>query len=255
MTQPQDTPDGSLTLLVGGAGRIGRAIAERLIDKGRRVVVLDLHPAELDGVAFIETDIRSDASVAEALDLVARRHGSVDALICAAGYLSGGNVLELTEDDIARHFEVNLLGAVRVSQKVAAGMRETGGKILFISSIHGQIGVPNRAAYAMSKAALGAWSRAMAVELAPHRIRVNVLAPGAVDTGGMHDPAQRAFWQAETPSGRVAKVEEIARFAALLTSDEASFMTGQTIAVDGGASNLRPQGLSPSPGPVARLGA
>ena len=253
MAQAKDSEDRSLTLVVGGTGRIGRAIVARLLEKGRRVVVLDLEGGSVPGVEVIACDIRSDASVEAALAAVADRHGTVDALICAAGYLAGGDVLTLSTGEIDRHFDVNTLGAVRVSQRVAAGMRETGGKILFISSIHGQIGVPNRAAYAMSKAALGAWARAMAVELAPHRIRVNVLAPGAVDTGGMHDATQRAFWQAGTPAGRVARAEEIARFAALLTSDDTSFMTGQTIAVDGGASNLRPQGLVPAA--VALTGA
>lgn len=244
MTDRDTVTSPPLTLVVGGSGEIGFAIAKRLRLIGRRVVVLDRRPPVDETLPHVEIDVASDASVEAALAVVEAEHGEADALIFAAGVLSGASVLSLTDEDALRHFDVNTLGAVRVSQRVAAGMTARGGKILFVSSIHGQIGVPNRAAYAMSKAALGAWARAMAVELAPHRIRVNVLAPGAVDAGMTPDPASRAFWTGQTPSGRVAKVEEIARFAALLTSDDASFMTGQTVAVDGGASNLRPQGLS-----------
>jgi len=230
-------------LVVGGAGAIGSAIASRIEQNGRNVVVLDRQQPGCGKRPFQLVDITSDASVEVALDHVVQRFGVPEVLICATGYLSGASVLDLSKDDIQAHLDVNLFGAFNVAQRTARLMRGAGGKILFISSIHGQIGVPNRGAYAMSKAALGALARAMAVELSANNIRVNVLAPGAVNAGMSPDPEARRYWQCETPAGRVANVEEIARFADMLTSDQASFVTGQTIAVDGGASTLRPIGV------------
>lgn len=251
MTEKSSADSTSTALVVGGSGAIGSAIVERLQKNGRRVIVLDRNaPSSLETV-FIEADITSETSVNHALDQVSQQIDAPDALICAAGYLSGRAILDLTAQEIQDHLNVNLFGVFYVAKRVARMMMEKGGKILFISSIHGQVGVPNRAAYAISKAALGALARAMAVELAQNRIRVNVLAPGPVNIGiggiggmGSDKESTRGFWQQNTPSGRVAYGDEIARFAAVLTSDDASFVTGQTIAIDGGVSILRPHSLS-----------
>ncbi len=237
-----DRPSGAV-LVAGGAGAIGSAIVSRLEENGREVIVLDQKAPARASTAFQEADITCEASVTAALTSIVERFGVPDSLISAAGYLSDGPFLKMTSREIQAHLNVNLYGAFHVARQMAELMMGLGGKILFISSIHGQIGVPNRGAYAMSKAALGAMARAMAVELAPHRIRVNVLAPGAVNAGMGPDPKARGYWQSETPAMRIAEADEIARFAAMLTSDDASFLTGQTIALDGGASNLRPQRL------------
>ena len=138
------------------------------------------------------------------------------------------------------HLRINVMGAFRVAQAASREMIATGGgRIVMVTSIHGQIGVPGRGAYAASKGAVAAMARVMAVELARHRIRVNVLAPGAVDGGMTPDPTSRIGWVAATPSGRVAHLDEIARVAVTLTSEDLSFINGQVIAVDGGASTLR----------------
>lgn len=231
----------SSVLVVGGSGAIGSAIVSRLEENGREVIVLDRKAPASGNTPSQEADITSEASVDAALTSIVARFGVPDSLIFAAGYLSGSPFLEMTSREIEAHLDVNLYGAFHVAQRMAELMIGRGGKILFISSIHGKVGVPNRGAYAISKAALGAMARAMAVELAPHKIRVNVLAPGAVNAGMGPDPKARGFWQSETPARRIAEAEEVARFAAMLTSDDASFLTGQTIALDGGASNLRLQ--------------
>lgn len=233
-----------VSLVLGGSGVIGSKIVQELRQDGRCVVVVDKDPPELPDVAFYSLDLLCPQSIENAVGSVIQRYGAPDSLICAAGFLCGGPALTVTQSEIQRHLDINLLGVVRLSQQAAKAMLADGGKILFLSSIHGQIGVPDRAAYAMSKAALGAWARAMAVELAPFKIRVNLLAPGAASTGMGPDPKARSFWTSNTPAGRVADACEIARFAAFLTSDDASFVTGQTIALDGGASNLRPYGLT-----------
>ena len=225
--------------VVGGSGAIGAAISKQLLAHRRQVVVLDLKPPTNSRFSFVSIDLKDRRSISEALNQAKNTFGPPDALIFAAGYMKICAFMDLNEETIMDHLQINLLGAFSVAKNAAKMMAKQGGKIVFVSSIHGQIGVPKRGAYAMSKAALGALGRAMAVELSQFGIRVNVLAPGAVDAGMAPDPKSRSYWNRETPAGRVAHVEEIAQFAALLVSDKASFVSGQTIALDGGVSNLR----------------
>ena len=225
--------------VIGGAGAIGAAISARLVDSGRSVVKFDQCAPEGPASDYQYVDVTDQASVATAVDQAVAKYGRPDTLIYTAGYLEGAPILDLESAELQTHLDVNLFGALFVAQKVAELMKHGGGRILFISSIHGQIGVPNRGAYAMSKAALGALSRALAVELSPYGIRVNVLAPGPVDAGMQPNPEVRGRWEEETPAGRVARLEEVAHFAELLTSEHASFLSGQTIALDGGVSTLR----------------
>ncbi len=118
-------------------------------------------------------------------------------------------------------------------------MVKNGGRIVLVTSIHGQVGVHGRAAYAASKGGIASMARVMAAELAHHRIRVNVLAPGAVDGGMLPDPKARQGWVEATPSNRVAYLQEVASVAVMLTSEDASFVNGQVVAVDGGVSTVR----------------
>ena len=230
--------------VVGGAGAIGSAITAHLVASGRQAVVMDLHEPRQTSAPFQRVDITRVDDVERTVAAMITQYGVPETLICAAGYLRSTSILDLTPAELQRHLDVNLLGAMNVSQRVAREMMSTGGSILFISSIHGQIGVPNRGAYSMSKAALGALARALAVELSPHGIRVNVLAPGPVDAGMCPDPEVRSSWEEETPAGRVARLEEVVHFADMLTSAQASFLSGQTIVLDGGVSTLRKMGAN-----------
>lgn len=228
-----------LTLVVGGAGEIGSAIVQQFLEQGRTVIVLDRTAPSTDKAGFIEVDLSAPSSVRAAFAEVDALGAQVETLIVAAGFLRPGAFLELSDQDIQDHLDVNLLGAFRVAQAASERMLEKGGRIVFLTSIHGQIGVPNRTAYAISKAAIGALVRAMAVELSQHRIRVNAVAPGAVDGGMTPNAKTRDYWVKSTPAHRVAELEEVARFVTMLASQDASFLSGQTIALDGGASNLR----------------
>ncbi|WP_299478673.1 SDR family oxidoreductase [uncultured Roseibium sp.] len=225
--------------VVGGAGGIGSAIVDRLLKENNRVLVLDLKEPADQSCAYQYVDLTRPESISTAISEGLKKTGTPQALIFSAGYLSPCAFLNLENQDIEDHLKVNLFGAFNIAQEVVNLMLEDGGRIVFISSIHGQIGIPDRGAYAMSKAALGALARAMAVELSQYKIRVNVLASGAVNAGMNPDPRSRGYWCKETPAGRVAEVEEVAQVATLLVSDQASFISGQTIAVDGGVSNLR----------------
>lgn len=232
------TPSG-LTIVVGGAGEIGASIVQRLLEQGRTVIVLDRTAPATGDAGFIEVDLSKPASVQDAFAKIDTLGTRIETLIVAAGFLRPGEFLELSDQDIQDHLDVNLLGAFRVAQAASQRMLEKGGRIVFLTSIHGQIGVPNRTAYAISKAAIGALVRAMAVELSQHRIRVNAVAPGAVDGGMTPNPKTRDYWVKSTPAHRVAELDEVARFVVMLASPDASFLSGQTIALDGGASNLR----------------
>ncbi|QDL94927.1 SDR family oxidoreductase (plasmid) [Paroceanicella profunda] len=233
------SPEGGLrTLVTGGAGALGQGIVRALEGRGDRVICLD-RTAPAEG-AHICADLADPGSVQAAMAEVAARFGGLDVLVHTAGILRPAAFLDISEGDMRAHLDVNVMGALRVCQPAARMMIGSGGgRIVLVTSIHGQVGVPERGAYAASKGAVAALARVMAVELAQHRIRVNVLAPGAVNAGMTPDPATRGGWVAATPSKRVAHMEEIARVAAMLTSEDASFINGQIIAVDGGASTLR----------------
>lgn len=227
------------SIVTGGAGAIGGAVVKALRSRGDKVVCLDLQPPECRDVPFIKVDVSNRASVDAALEEASSELGSIDTLIHAAGIIKTTKFFELDEVDFRQIIDVNLLGAFRVAQQTCRHMKQRGGRIVLVTSIHGQVGVPGRSAYASAKGGIASLARVMAAEMAEHRIRVNVLAPGAVDGGMRADPQSRAGWVAATPSNRVAYLDEIAGVAAMLTSENASFVTGQIVAVDGGVSTVR----------------
>ncbi len=232
------------SIVTGSAGTLGAAVMRALTKRGDRVIGLDRLVPETSSATSLPVELTDAASVRAAVDQAAEMLGQIDVLVHAAGIMRVSSFMQTTEGDLEKQLDVNLMGAFRVCQAVAARMLGTGGRILIMTSVHGQVGVPGRAAYAASKGALAALGRVMAAELAPHRIRVNMLAPGAVDGGLQPTASSRDHWVAATPSQRVAQPDEVARFAAMLTSDDASFINGQTIAIDGGASTLK--AFSPS---------
>lgn len=230
----------SRSIVVGGSGFLGSLIADCMAARGDNVVVLDREGADKKECKFFPVDVTDAASTAAAMSRAVDHLGGLDALVYSVGILRPSSFVNTTEQDVRDHIETNYIGAFRIAQQAAKYMRDTdGGSIVFVTSIHGQIGVPNRMAYAASKGAVASMARVMAAELAANRIRVNVLAPGAIDGGVTPDPTTRQGWEASSPIKRVAKGSEVARAAAMLTSEDASFINGQIIGIDGGASTLR----------------
>ncbi|WP_271843980.1 SDR family NAD(P)-dependent oxidoreductase [Cognatishimia sp. SS12] len=227
------------SIVTGGSGALGQAIVSNLVARGDHVVCMDQRRPKDGTIDFVDIDVTDTGSVARAVDWAVKRLDGIDVLIHAAGIMKTAPFCELDEPAMAQHLDVNLMGAFRVAQRCVKHMLSRGGRIVFITSIHGQFGVPGRSAYAASKGAIASLARVMAAELASQNIRVNVLAPGAIDGGMMPDPSSRQGWLDATPSHRVAHLEEVAEMAAVLTSNSASFINGQVVAIDGGVSAVK----------------
>ena len=274
---------GKVAVVTGAGGRhgIGRAIATRLAREGADVVVTDI-PQSLDairpqdraegwaGLPSVVKEIEaagrqalglfSDAAdsgqVEEMVGQVLERFGHIDILVNNAGSRPGRDrvpVVELTEDAFDEVMRVNVRGTYLCSRAVARHMiaRNQGGKIIIISSGAGKRGIARYAVYCASKFALVGFTQALAQEMAPHRVNVNAICPGLVDTErvdfiaaalaaeGQSAEEHRAMMVRErstrVPMGRIAQGEDIARLAAFLASAESDYMTGLSISVSGGS--------------------
>jgi len=236
---------GKGVLVTGGASGIGAATAARFLEEGSKVCILDRDAAarervvrELPGLtAAIGGDVSKLADVQAAFREAIAKMGAVDVVINNAGISIRHKFLDTTPEEWDRVIAVNLTGVFYIAQTAAKHMYERGsGAILQTASTNGMFGNPFYADYNATKAGVISLTQSMALELAP-RVRVNAVAPGYVLT-----PMQRAEYtdamlaevNAKIPAGRHAKPEEIAGLFAFLASDDAQYLTGQVIAMDGG---------------------
>lgn len=231
---------GKVALVTGGLSGIGEAVARRFAAEGARVVAADL-AADAGSlmdvpVAPFRLDVSDPASVAACADAIRDRHGRLDLLVNSAGIGKDIPFLDTPVEEFDRMVAVNLRGTFLVGQ-AAARLMAAGGAIVNIASVSGVRGNIGRAAYGASKGGVVTLSQVMAVDLAPRGIRVNVIAPGPVETpmvARMHDPAIREAWLRVTPMRRYAVPDEVAAAAVFLCSADAGFVTGHVLAVDGG---------------------
>ena len=220
-----------IIIVTGAASGIGQAIAARFEAEGATVIAADIAP---DAPYIL--DVADAASCTALAARVLAEHGRIDAMVNSAGIGRDIPFLETTPEIFDRIIAVNLRGSFLIGQACARAMKP-GSAIVNIASVSGLRGNAGRSAYGASKGGVVTLSQVMATELAPHGIRVNVIAPGPIDTPlveKMHTAAARTAWQAAVPMARYGTPAEIAAAATFLCSDDASYITGHVLAVDGG---------------------
>lgn len=240
--------EGRVALVTGGARGIGLAVGRKLAARGAHVALADLNgdaaaaaARELEGgnAIGIHADIGSPDSVSAMIGQVKERYGRVDVVVNNAGAWSNQPLLEMRLEDWERVIRINLTGAFLVGQAAARCMVSSGngGAIVNITSVSGQRAGAKRAAYGSSKAGLEQLTRQMALELAPHGIRVNAVAPGPIAPAPgviAHDEAEHVAYIDRLPMRRFGSPEEIADCVVFLASDESSYVTGHVLNADGG---------------------
>lgn len=236
-------------LITGGSRGIGAAAARLFARRGWGVAVgydkSEAHARalvrELEGLGVptlsVKADVADAVQVHRMVDTVLENFCQLDILVCSAGISHVGLISQIAESEWRRLFAVNVDGVHHCCQAVLPHMLERrSGSIVTVSSMWGQVGASCEAAYSATKGAVIAYTKSLAKELGPSNIRVNCVAPGVIDTDmNAHlTPEDMAALADETPLGRIGTPEETAAAIAFLASDEASFLTGQVVAPNGG---------------------
>jgi len=240
------------TAIVTGASQgIGLACATRLVQEGARVMLVDIRPegqaaaaALGESARFHQADVSLKPEVEAMLAATLDAFGGVDILVNNAGVTHAAGFLELEEDDFDRVLRINLKSMFLCSQAVAREMvKRQSGCIINMSSVNAELTIPNQVPYVISKGGVNQLTRVAAIGLAQHGIRVNAIGPGTILTElakkAVLDSAEaRHTILSRTPLGRCGEPEEVASICAFLASDDASYMTGQTLYADGGRMAL-----------------
>lgn len=244
---------GKVAFVTGGGSGIGAATAQRLAQEGATVVVCGRRREPLDEVVAgivaaggkaeaVVADVSNEAGFTAALEAAAQRHGRLDVLVNNAMAYTWGSIEEMSTADWRANFATSVDGTFWGTRTAMRLMKGKGGAIVNVSSICGQLGTPWMSGYSAAKAAIDNFSRAAAAEGAPHGIRVNVVIPAVVETpataGMLADEASRRNTEKLIPMGRVGQPEELANAILFLASDEASYITGASLPVDGGRSSV-----------------
>jgi 3-oxoacyl-[acyl-carrier protein] reductase len=224
-------------LVTGGNRGIGLAIARAFAAAGDAVAVTSRSGQAPDGIFAVACDVTDTASVDAAFTAVEAENGPVEVLVANAGITQDTLLLRMSEDDWTSVLDTNLTGAFRVAKRASRSMlRARKGRLIFVSSVVGLSGSAGQANYAASKAGLVGLARSLARELGSRSITANVVAPGFVDTdmtAALSDE-RRAEIVGQVPLGRYASTAEVAGVVRFLASDEAAYITGAVIPVDGG---------------------
>lgn len=230
-------PTPRTVLVTGGNRGIGLACTQRFLADGHRVATASRSGGAVDGAFAVKCDISDGAEVDGAVAAVEDELGPIEVLVANAGITKDGLLVRMSDDDFTSVVDTNLTGSFRFARAVTKKMmRARFGRIVFMSSVGAYMGSPGQANYAASKAGLIGLARSMARELASRNITVNVVAPGPIETemlAAVTDD-RLAEMTATVPLGRLGAVDEVAAAVRFLSSDEAGFITGAVLPVDGG---------------------
>ncbi|MGX9354475.1 SDR family NAD(P)-dependent oxidoreductase [Roseobacteraceae bacterium S113] len=246
------TPSKSIAIVTGGAQGIGLACGQALAEDGHKVILVDIQAdavqaaaQELGRDAFgMACDMSDPQAILALFDTIEAAHGPASVLVNNAGIAAPGDFLDYTLDDFNKVINLNLTGVFVATQRAAKAMVAHGieGAIVNMSSINAQVAIPAIPAYCASKGGVMQLTKVAALALAPKNIRVNAVGPGSIDTAMMAgvnaDPSAFARAMSRTPLGRAGTAREIGDVVAFLASPKASYITGETIYVDGGRLGL-----------------
>ncbi len=226
------------TVLVTGGNRgIGRAIAEAFIAGGDRVAVTARSGSGPASALTVAADVTDSASLDKAISEIESQLGTIEIAVLNAGITRDQLLMRMTDEDFESVINTNLTGAYRVVQRVTRGMlKAKHGRIIFIGSVVALLGTPGQVNYAASKAGMVGMARAITRELGSKNITANVVAPGFIDTDMTAEltPEQQQTYRERIPAARFADPQEVAGVVRWLASDEASYISGAVIPVDGG---------------------
>lgn len=224
-------------LITGGNRGIGRAIAEEFLANGDKVAVTTRSGEAPEGALGVAADVTDSASIDAAFKEVEAAHGPVEVLVANAGITRDTLLLRMGEEDFTDVLDTNLSGAFRVLKRASKGMLKLKrGRVVLISSVVGLYGSPGQINYAASKSGLVGMARSLTRELGGRGITANVVAPGFVrsDMTDALDEETQAKYLESIPAGRFAETEEVARVVRWLSSEEAAYISGAVVPVDGG---------------------
>jgi 3-oxoacyl-[acyl-carrier protein] reductase len=241
--------DGKVALVTGGSRGIGRACSEALAEQGATVIVNYVKGeaaarevagaiAEKGGKADVAGfDVADTKATEDAIDALVKKHGRLDVLVANAGIAIDGLLLRLKDDELTKLFDTNVRGSITCAKaSIRTMMRAKTGRIIFMSSVVGEMGNVGQTAYAATKAALLGVTKSLAREYASRNVTVNAVAPGFIDTDmtSTMTPEMKETIAKMIPLARTGSAKEVAAAVAFLASDEAAYVTGQCIRVNGG---------------------
>lgn len=252
--------ENKIAVITGASGGIGLACAQRFVKEGAKVVVSDVADEQGENAVaeiksqggdavYVHCDVRNKREIENLFDVAIQTYGRVDTAIANAGIVHASDVLELSEEDYDNVISINLRGVFLTGQIAAQRMIKqdpdadgSRGTIINMSSLNGQLAIPAIAPYVIAKGGVNQWTKVLGIRMAPESVRVNGIGPGSIATEMFNkvadNPQKYKEIMSRTPMLRPGEPDEVAKLAVFLASDYSSYITGETIYIDGGRQGL-----------------